>query len=116
MQLINDSYLFIDDDYYENLRDRVLKSTDQFRSYVVGIPDRGSVVRNCKFLKPCIENSADHFVEISTKQNGNAENNKNKLSSYVTRSGRASKPLQRFELRQILRCLFSCKRLLQKEM
>ena len=49
---MNDSHLFIDDDYYKNLRDRVLKSTDQPRTYVVDIPDRGSVVPNRKFLKP----------------------------------------------------------------
>ena len=87
--------MFIDDVYYENLRGRVFKSTDRPRSYVVDIPDRGSVVRNRKFLKPCIENSADHFVEISTEQNGNAISNKDEASSYVTRSGRVSKPPQR---------------------
>ena len=38
--------------------------------------------RNRKFLKPFIENIADHFVEISTKQNGNAENNMDEASSY----------------------------------
>ena len=94
-QLINDLHLFIDDGYYKNLRGRVLKLTDQPRSYVVGIPDRGLLVRNRKFLKPCIENSNDHFVEISTEKNDNAENNKYEASSYVTRSGRVSKPLQR---------------------
>ena len=60
--------MFIDDGYDENLRGRVLKSTDQPRSYVVDIPDRGSVVRNRKFQKPSIENSDDHLVEISTEQ------------------------------------------------
>ena len=65
-------------------------------SYVVDIPDHGSVLRNCKFIKPCIENSAGHFVQISTEQNGNADNNKEEASSYfVTRSGRVSKPPKR---------------------
>ena len=94
-QLKNDSHEFIDDGYYENLRSRVLKSTDLPRSYVVDIPDRGSVVQNCKFLKPCIENSIDQFVEISNEQNRNAENNKDEASSDVTRSGRVLKPPQR---------------------
>ena len=90
-QFKNDSNVFINDGYYENFRGWALKSTDQSRSYVVDIPDRSSVVRNRKFLKPCIENSADHFVETSTKQNGDAETNKDEASSYVTRSGRMSK-------------------------
>ena len=34
-QLKNDSHVFIDDGYYENLRGQVLKSTDHPRSYVV---------------------------------------------------------------------------------
>ena len=76
LQLKNDSHLFIDDGYYEILRGRVLKPTDQPRSYIVHIPDRGSVISNRKFLKPCIKNHADHFVEISTEKNDNAENNK----------------------------------------
>ena len=105
-QLINDSHLFIDDGYYKNLRGRVLKSTDQPRSYVVDIPDRGLLVRNRKFLKPCIENNADHFVEISTEQNRNAEKNKNEASSYVTRSGRVSKPLQRLNRTNFKMCIY----------
>ena len=87
--------MFIDDGYYENLRGRVLKSADRPKFYVVGIPDRGSVVRNRKFLKPCTKSSVDHFVEISTEQNDNAKNNRDEASSYVTRSGRVSKPPQR---------------------
>ena len=62
-QLKNDSHVFIDDGYYENLRGQVLKSTDHPRSYVVDIPDRGSFVRNRKFLKSFIESSAKHFVK-----------------------------------------------------
>ena len=63
-------------------------------SYVFDIPDRGLVLRYLKFLKPCIENSADHFVDILSEQNGNAENNKDEASNYLTRSGRALKPSQ----------------------
>ena len=107
-QLKNDSHVFTDDGYHENLRSQVLKSADQPRSYVVDIPDRGLVVQNRKFLKPYIENSADHFVEISTEQNGDAESNKNKTSSYVIRSSLVSKSTPAFELRQILRSVFAC--------
>ena len=87
-QFKNDSNVFINNGYFIGW---ALKSTDQPRSYVVDIPDRSSVVRNRKFLKPCIKNSADHFLETSTKQNGDAETNKDEASSYVTRSGRMSK-------------------------
>ena len=87
----NGSHLFIDDGYYENLRGQALKSIDQSKSYVVDIPDRGTVVRNCKFLKLCIENRAEHFVKISTEQNDNVENNKDEASGYATCSGRVSK-------------------------
>ena len=87
--------MFIHDSYYKNLTCRVLKSTDQPRSYIVDIPDRGSVVQNGKFLTTCIENNVNHSIEISTEQNGNTENNKDKTSSYVTRSGRVSKPYER---------------------
>ena len=84
--------MFINDGYYEDLRGWVLESTDQHRSYVADVFDCGSDVQNCKFLKLCVENSADHFVEISIEQNDNAENNKDEASSYVSRSGHVSKP------------------------
>ena len=42
-----------------------------------------------------MENSTELLLEISTDQNGNAENNKGEASSYVSRSGRVSKPPQR---------------------
>ena len=81
--LKNDLHVFIDNGYYENLRGQVLKSTDQPRSYVVDIPDHGSIVHNCKFVKLCLENSADHFVAISTEPNSNAENNNGKTSKLL---------------------------------
>ena len=89
--------MFIDDGYYENLRGRVLKPNDQPRSYIVHIPDRGSVISYRTFLKPRIKNRVDHFVKISTEQNDNAENNKDEGSSYAIRSGRVSKPPHRLD-------------------
>ena len=61
--LKNDSCVYIDDGYYEDLRGCIVGPSEQPRSYVVDISGRSPVVRNRKFLKPCIENEGEQSTE-----------------------------------------------------
>ena len=99
--LKNDSCVYIDDGYYEDLRDRIVGPSEQPRSYVVDISSRSPVVRNRKFLKPCIENEGEQSTENLKPDNCNVRemtDNDNGVSNrYVTRSGRISKPPDRLQ-------------------
>ena len=100
--LQDDSYVYVDDGYYDNKRDRIVRPADQPRSYVVDIsPNR--VIRSRKYLKPCSDNPVKTETEMTgtpatAELNDDAlchENSVLRRSNYVTRSGRISKPPQR---------------------
>ena len=100
--LQDDSYVHVDDGYYDNKRGRIVRPADQPRSYVVDIsPNR--VISNRKYLKPC----SDNRVKTETEMTGTPataelnddglchDNSVSRRSNYVTRSGRISKPPER---------------------
>ena len=62
--LQDDSYVYVDDGYYDNKRGRIVRPADQSRSYVVDIsPNR--VIRNRKYLKPCSDNPVKTETEMT---------------------------------------------------
>ena len=89
------------DGYYQDLRRRIVGPSEQPRSYVVDISGRSPVVRNRKFLKPCIENEGEQSTENLKPDNCNVremtDNDNGDSNRYVTSSGRISKPLDRLQ-------------------
>ena len=49
--------------YYYDLRVHVFRSSQLPQSYIVDISGSSPIVRNCKFLKPCIENENEQSTE-----------------------------------------------------